>query len=381
MPKIEKVAVEDIFPNPFRDVENYPFDEAKLERLKDSIKQTGAWPNIVVREADRGWELAYGHHRVKAIRDLGIKELVVVVEQLSDDQMLQMMANENSEEYGHDFALGVMNAVEAVVKAYAEGKATLPTEVGGSKGGAVRLRVAPGFLPAENLKEDFRYYSSLSVARYLGWVKADASQPAERVQTALAALELIERGVLKRSQLRNLGSAQARELVTLTQRKMKAEAEKAAVQREAVAKAAQAAAKAGDKPRLEKLERELEKVDLKVKEHVVNAGKAAAATVQQYFKESKSMAPAIERAAAELGVEKKAKPAVSVPKRLDLEAVDRFAARLDAMLLEEDNSWKRIIEMSGETRAKKAFFNLVESLEQLATRAKARAKELGKELS
>lgn len=310
------------------------------------------------------YELAYGHHRIEAIKRLGIPKLMVVVEELSDDRMLQMMANENSEEYGHDFALGVMNAVEAVIKAYGEGRIELEPVAQEAKGRSSLINDKP--------------YSPLTVAKYLGWYQG--GKTADRVHTALAALELTEKGVLKRNQLRGLGAHQARELITLTQRKMYQEAGKLDIQRQAVAEAAKAAAKAGDKTKLAKLEERLAEVDAHQEKVVKQAGQAAAATVQQYFKESKSMAPAIERAAAELGVERKAKPAAALPRKVDLEAVDRFASRLDAMLLEEDGPWLRIREMAQETRAKKAFLQLVESLNNLSARAKARAKELEKNL-
>ncbi len=377
MREIRDVDVERLEPNPFRDggsgsatwesvAEAYGFNEEKLKELEASYATNGPWVGLVVRQRSDGpYELAFGHHRVEAARRMGLPKLPVVVENLSDAQMLNMMASENSEEYGHDFALGVMNAVEAVVKAYGSGRIELERVADEAKGRSSSI--------------NGKLYSPLTVAKYLGWISK--GKAADKVSTSLQALELIELGALRRSQLKGLGSGQARELVTLTKRKMEAEAAKADAQRAAIAKAAEAAAKAADKPKLERLERELEKVDAKAKEHVVSAGRAAAATVQQYFKESRSMAPAIERAAAELGVEKKAKPAAALPKKVDLEAVDRFAARLDALLLEDDGSWLRILEMAGETRAKKAFFNLAESLHNLSLRAKKRATEIARRVS
>lgn len=37
-------------PNPFVDPATYPYDRAKLDRLKSSIRTTGFWDNLIARD-------------------------------------------------------------------------------------------------------------------------------------------------------------------------------------------------------------------------------------------------------------------------------------------------------------------------------------------
>jgi len=42
-----KIRIKDLEPNPFRDMKNYSFNQEKLSNLRDSIKNTGFWDNIM----------------------------------------------------------------------------------------------------------------------------------------------------------------------------------------------------------------------------------------------------------------------------------------------------------------------------------------------
>lgn len=92
-----KIRVEDIKPNPFRRIPSYPINKEKIESLKISIKDTSFWDNILVRPDGDGYELAYGHHRLLALKELGIKEIDIPVRELDNCSMLKIMANENLE--------------------------------------------------------------------------------------------------------------------------------------------------------------------------------------------------------------------------------------------------------------------------------------------
>jgi len=394
MNELRNVKLSLIDPNPFRDgsggnppatwksvAEVYGFDEAKLGELQDSFRRNGVWAGAHVRPHGGRFQLAFGHHRFEAASRLGIKEIPVVVAELSDDQMLQFMASENSEEYGHDFALGVMNAVEAVVKAYGAGLVKLEKPI---KGVTIP---APSFVPVLQehriLSNTDRVYTPMTVAKYLGWTinKKDAATgvgPATRVVVALSALELIERGALKRTALKGLGSYQARELVTLTKRAMEAEAAKHEQIQEALEKRAAQAKKEGDKNALQKVERKLAEVESQVEKATIHAAKGAASKVVEFHKEGKSFAEASRKAAEALSLAKPAKALVAAPKKLDLSGVDEFIAKLDRTLLEEDSRWEKILELAKVKAASKTFRLLDEALVRLAERARARAKELRK---
>jgi len=91
-----------IVANPYRKIENYPIDAAKVDALKESIQQTGFWDNLVVREhpdEPLTYQLAYGHHRMEAVRQLGIEEVDLAVRDIDNATMLRMMAQENMDVY------------------------------------------------------------------------------------------------------------------------------------------------------------------------------------------------------------------------------------------------------------------------------------------
>lgn len=92
-----KVQLKNLLPNPFRKMKQYPIDRQKVESLKNSITETTFWDNILARKKGKKFEIAYGHHRLIALQELGIKEIDIPVRVLSDASMLQIMANENLE--------------------------------------------------------------------------------------------------------------------------------------------------------------------------------------------------------------------------------------------------------------------------------------------
>jgi len=91
------VKVKDIQANPYRNIDKYPIDREKVETLKQTIQKTGFWDNILLRKSptNNHYEQAYGHHRLVAVRELGIKEIDVPVKDISDIAMIQIMADEN----------------------------------------------------------------------------------------------------------------------------------------------------------------------------------------------------------------------------------------------------------------------------------------------
>jgi ParB-like chromosome segregation protein Spo0J len=83
-----KIAVADLHPNPFRDLKRYPVKTDKVEALVHSIKDTTFWDNLLVRKAPNdGYEIAYGHNRLAALKTLRIDDIDVPVRQLSDTEM------------------------------------------------------------------------------------------------------------------------------------------------------------------------------------------------------------------------------------------------------------------------------------------------------
>jgi hypothetical protein len=116
-----KILVEKILPNPYRNMEKYPINRDKVESLKASIEETGVWQTIVAREHPdkKGFfQIAFGHHRLQAIKELKIKEIKISVEEMTDIQMLKRMANENMNDWG--ITTGVIVETVLSVKNYLE---------------------------------------------------------------------------------------------------------------------------------------------------------------------------------------------------------------------------------------------------------------------
>jgi hypothetical protein len=98
------IKVAQLKPNPYRNMRNYPVDKEKVAALSASITETEFWDNIIVRPAKENgcYEIAYGHHRLVALQRLSIKEIDIPVKNLSDEQMIRIMANENMHEWQHN---------------------------------------------------------------------------------------------------------------------------------------------------------------------------------------------------------------------------------------------------------------------------------------
>ena len=93
-----KIAIKDLKPDPFRP--NIPLNQAKVKQLEANIKSTDFWNNIVARPSKSGgYELAYGHHRLQALKNLNIKEIDIPVKDLDDATISKIMVQENMEEW------------------------------------------------------------------------------------------------------------------------------------------------------------------------------------------------------------------------------------------------------------------------------------------
>lgn len=97
-----KVKVKNLEANPYRRIKQYPIDRTKVNSLKTSIEETSFWDNILVRPHPKKkgtYQLAYGHHRFVALKELNIKEVDIPVRKLDDARMVKIMAEENFDEW------------------------------------------------------------------------------------------------------------------------------------------------------------------------------------------------------------------------------------------------------------------------------------------
>jgi ParB-like chromosome segregation protein Spo0J len=223
-----KVALKNVLPNPFRDMDQYPINGQKIAALKKSIEDTDFWDNIVAREVAGGKiEIAYGHHRLTALRELYKpgETFDWIIRDLDDEEMLKIMAHENLEEWGHVSDIE-RETVRAVVKAFGDDRISLKPP--GSNANSTHLRYAPSFCFGAGAGSASAHpYTASTVATFLGWEE-------KTVSYTLRALCLIEQKHLKESQLKGLTHNQARTVVDETNRALKqAEAIRKDAEREA----------------------------------------------------------------------------------------------------------------------------------------------------
>jgi len=185
-----KVQIKDLYPNPYRDMDNYPINREKVETLKASIKQTGFWDNIVARNMDGKIQIAYGHHRLTALREAlpWDTEVDIPIKDLPDSVMIQIMANENMEEYRTGPA--IIDETVRVAKKYLEEH---PEE-------------------AEPYYTQKKMVSIDAISRFLNW-------PSTRVQFSLERLNLEKSGMVNRQAINKLPTERsARDFVKAAQK-------------------------------------------------------------------------------------------------------------------------------------------------------------------
>ena len=111
-----KIKIKDIAPNPFRDFSLYPIDKEQVQRLRQSINDLGFFSGVTARRTPggRGYQLAAGHHRLKAAEKEGLDEVEAVVNDYTDEKMVAVMVVENMTQRGVNAA-----ATQDSVAAYA----------------------------------------------------------------------------------------------------------------------------------------------------------------------------------------------------------------------------------------------------------------------
>jgi ParB family chromosome partitioning protein len=85
--------IELIQPNPLQP--RFRISEEELTGLADSIKSQGILQPLLVRTADFGYELVAGERRLRAAKLAGLKNVPVMIKEISDAQMLEISIVEN----------------------------------------------------------------------------------------------------------------------------------------------------------------------------------------------------------------------------------------------------------------------------------------------
>lgn len=201
---LQKVVIGKLKPNPFRRLDEYPIQREKVEALKNSIENSGFWKTIVGRPAKNGTvEVAFGHHRLEALKELfgPDKSVEIIVQDISNEDMVRMMANENMAEWGSDGWVEV-ETIRATIEAARKGLIKLPERKKGSTN--------------VNDPQNSGDHNKMSIASFLGWTRQNGGssiQPNNRCEIAFGAIEAIDAGLVKPADLRGLARYKIQELI------------------------------------------------------------------------------------------------------------------------------------------------------------------------
>ncbi len=93
-----KEQVQNILISQLRPFRNHPFqvkDDEAMTALCDSIREYGVLSPLLARPTTDGYEVVSGHRRRAAAMKLGLKELPVLVRDMTDDEAVILMVDSN----------------------------------------------------------------------------------------------------------------------------------------------------------------------------------------------------------------------------------------------------------------------------------------------
>jgi ParB family chromosome partitioning protein len=86
-------GIEEIKPNPFQP--RKAFADAQLRELAESIQEKGILQPLIVRRKGNGYELIAGERRWRAAQKAGLKEVPIIIKEVSESELLEFSLIEN----------------------------------------------------------------------------------------------------------------------------------------------------------------------------------------------------------------------------------------------------------------------------------------------
>lgn len=90
---LQQCGIEEVQPNPFQPRKT--FSDEQLQELVDSIREKGILQPLLVRRKSDGYELIAGERRWRAAQRAGLREIPILVRDVSDAEMLELSLIEN----------------------------------------------------------------------------------------------------------------------------------------------------------------------------------------------------------------------------------------------------------------------------------------------
>ena len=92
-PKVDELPLDEL-----KSFKDHPFkvmEDEEMERLKESIRESGVLIPALARPTESGYELISGHRRLAACRALGLSTMPVIVRNLTDEEAIITMVDSN----------------------------------------------------------------------------------------------------------------------------------------------------------------------------------------------------------------------------------------------------------------------------------------------
>ena len=91
--KVDELPLDEL--KPFKEHPFKVMEDEEMERLKESIRESGVLIPALARPTESGYELISGHRRLAACRALGLSTMPVIVRNLTDEEAVITMVDSN----------------------------------------------------------------------------------------------------------------------------------------------------------------------------------------------------------------------------------------------------------------------------------------------
>jgi len=91
--QMTEVSPRECRPNPYQP--RKAFDAEAIDELKQSIAEHGIIQPLVVRKSIKGYEIVVGERRFRAAKAAGLKQIPVIIKEMTDEEMMEVALLEN----------------------------------------------------------------------------------------------------------------------------------------------------------------------------------------------------------------------------------------------------------------------------------------------
>jgi len=91
--QMTEISPRECRPNPYQPRKT--FDAEAIEELQQSIAEHGIIQPLVVRKSIKGYEIVVGERRFRAAKAAGLKQIPVIIKEMTDEEMMEVALLEN----------------------------------------------------------------------------------------------------------------------------------------------------------------------------------------------------------------------------------------------------------------------------------------------